>query len=190
MPTPAIFLDRDGTLIVERNYLSDPGQVEILPTVAESLVRLADAGYLLVIITNQSGIGRGYFTTERLEEIHQRMLYLLGVSGVLINAIYICPHAPSQDCQCRKPLPQMIYQAAEDLMIDLDRSWVIGDKPADIGLSSTVGGGAILVRTGYGEQMKNDPLIQSLRPFIADNLAQAVDEILSKSSAISAHECE
>lgn len=181
MPRPAIFLDRDGTLIVERNYLADPELVEILPTVAESLVRLANAGYLLVIVTNQSGIGRGYFTAERLAEIHQRMLVMLGEKGVRIDAIYVCPHAPSQDCQCRKPLPFMIQQAAADLEIDLGQSWVIGDKPADIGLSSAIGGGAILVRTGYGEQMKNDPVIQAVRPFIADNMAQAVDEILRKS---------
>ena len=181
MPRPAIFLDRDGTLIVERNYLADPAQVELLPTVTESLVKLTGAGFLLVIVTNQSGIGRGYFTAERLEEIHQRMLRLLGDEGVKIDAIYICPHAPSQDCQCRKPLPQMIHQAAADLDIDLARSWVIGDKPADIGLSTVVGAGAVLVRTGYGEQMQNDPVIQELQPFIACNMAEAAGEILRHS---------
>lgn len=178
MPKPAIFLDRDGTLIVERNYLADPAHVELLPTVAESLVRLAEAGFLLVIVTNQSGVGRGYFTPKRLDEIHARMLQMLAEQGVQINAIYVCPHAPSQACQCRKPLPQMVLQAAAEHDIDLDRSWVIGDKPADIGLSAVVGAGAILVRTGYGEEMRNDPLIQSLKPFVADNLKAAADEIL------------
>ena len=86
MPTPAIFLDRDGTLIVERNYLSDPDQVELLPTVPESLLRLAKAGYLLVVITNQSGIGRGYFSTNVLDEIHQRLFSLLDLASPTISA--------------------------------------------------------------------------------------------------------
>ena len=94
MPTPAIFLDRDGTLIVERNYLSDPDQVELLPTVPESLSRLANAGYMLVIITNQSGIGRGYFTTKVLEEIHQRLLQMLKFK------VFTSAHIPQMTNAC------------------------------------------------------------------------------------------
>jgi histidinol-phosphate phosphatase family protein len=178
MSTPAIFLDRDGTLIVERNYLSDPDQVELLPTVPESLLRLANAGYLLVVITNQSGIGRGYFTTNVLDEIHQRLFQLLDLEHVKIQHFYVCPHTPDDKCVCRKPLPYLIFQAAKELDVDLSRSWMIGDKPADVGLAPAVGKGAILVRTGYGHQFENDPAVQLFRPFIADNLAMAADKIL------------
>ena len=178
MPTPAIFLDRDGTLIVERNYLSDPDQVELLPTVPESLLRLANDGYLLVIITNQSGIGRGYFSTNVLDEIHQRLFQLLDLEHVKIQHFYVCPHTPDDKCVCRKPLPYLIFQAAKELDIDLSQSWIIGDKPADVGLAPAVGKGAILFRTGYGHQFENDPAVQLFRPFIADNLAMAADKIL------------
>ena len=178
MPTPAIFLDRDGTLIVERNYLSDPDQVELLPTVPESLSRLANAGYMRVIITIQPGIGRGYFSTQVLDEIHQRLFQLLELANVKIQNVYVCPHTPDDKCVCRKPLPHLIFQAAKELDIDLTQSWIIGDKPADVGLAPAVGKGAILVRTGYGHQFENDPAVQLFQPYIADNLAMAADKIL------------
>lgn len=178
MPSPAIFLDRDGTLIIERDYLSDPDQVTLLPTVAESLARLAAAGFALVIVTNQSGIGRGYFTLAQLEAVHHRLEVLLHAQNITLHGIYVCPHAPAESCLCRKPLPELIHRAAAELDLDPARSWVIGDKPADVGLALAVGAGAILVRTGYGAASEHDPLIQTLQPHVADNLAHAADFIL------------
>jgi D-glycero-D-manno-heptose 1,7-bisphosphate phosphatase len=146
----AVLLDRDGTLIAERNYLSDPDQVQLLPGVAEALRRLAAAGFSLVVVSNQSGIARGYFDRARLAEIHERLERLLEAEGVVLSGIYVCPHAPADDCQCRKPRPGMVTAAAAALGFDPAQAWVVGDKPCDIDLGRGVGARTILVRTGYG----------------------------------------
>jgi len=179
MPRPAIFLDRDGTLIEERHYLAAPSQVALLPHVAEALARFAQAGYALVIVTNQSGIGRGYFTEAQLSDVHRHLVSLLAASGVRLDGIYHCPHAPGQACDCRKPLPGLIDRAAAELGLDVARSFVIGDKPADVSLAVRVGARPVLVRTGYGAESEHDPAVREIAPHVADDLAAAADFILT-----------
>lgn len=145
-----VVLDRDGTINVERHYLSDPDQVELLPGAAAGLRRLRDLGALLVVVTNQSGIGRGYFDEARLAAIHDRLAALLAAEGVTLDAFYHCPHVPDDDCDCRKPEPGMIRQAAADWAFDPAAAFVVGDKPCDIDLGRAVGATTLLVRTGYG----------------------------------------
>lgn len=147
-PTPAIFVDRDGTLMEEANYCSQPEHVRIIPGVPEALRSLKDAGFRLVIITNQSGIGRGYYTVEDYDAVQARVLALLG-EGV-IDATYFCPESPEAKSPRRKPSPAMVFEGARDLHLDLARSWFIGDKAIDILCGHAAGTRAILVQTGHG----------------------------------------
>jgi D-glycero-D-manno-heptose 1,7-bisphosphate phosphatase len=147
-----VFLDRDGTLNVERHYLSDPDQLELLPNVAAGLWKLREAGFGLVVVTNQSGIARGYFDESRLAAIHHRLREMLAAEGVALDAIYHCPHGPADACRCRKPAPGMIEQAARDLKFDPAACVMIGDKACDVDLGHAVGAASILVRTGYGSR--------------------------------------
>jgi D-glycero-D-manno-heptose 1,7-bisphosphate phosphatase len=174
---PFILLDRDGTLNVERDYLSDPDQLELLPGVPAALRRLRDLGFGLVVVTNQSGIGRGYFTSGTVDLIHDRLRCLLAAEGASLDGIYVCPHGPDDGCDCRKPLPGMVRQAAADWGFDPKASIVIGDKDADIDLGRSVGARSILVRTGWGRDTER---AGRCRPdAIVDDLPKAVDWILS-----------
>ena len=143
-------LDRDGTIIAERHYLADPEQVLLLPGAAAGLRWLARAGVGLVVITNQSGLGRGLFDQDALAAIHERMRGLLAAEGVFLDAIYVCPHAPADGCWCRKPRPGLLYQAACDWHFNARTAFVIGDKACDIEAGAAVGATTFLVRTGYG----------------------------------------
>ena len=151
-PRRFVALDRDGTIIVERQYLSFPDQVELLPGAAEGLRAMREMGLGLVMVTNQSAVGRGYFDMARLEEIHGRLRELLLAEGVEFQGIYVCPHTPDDRCDCRKPLPGLLLRASRELGFDPADAIVIGDKPCDIGLGQTVGAKTILVRTGYGAE--------------------------------------
>lgn len=135
----AVFLDRDGTLIVDQHYLSDPDKVVILPGVVETLAALQAADFVLVVVSNQSGVGRGYFPRRVVDLINERVATLLMGRGVNIDGWYYCPHAPEDKCRCRKPAPGLIVDAAADLAIDLGRSYVIGDKVSDCELAETAG---------------------------------------------------
>ncbi len=150
MSSPAIFLDRDGTIIVERNYPSHPDQVALLDGAVEGLRTMAAQGFPLVVVSNQSGIGRGYFSVEQADAVEGRVRELLAREGVEIAGWYRCPHAPGETCSCRKPLPGMIEAAARDLDLDPARSFVIGDKWSDVELAGAVGAVGILVVTGHG----------------------------------------
>ncbi len=145
-----VLLDRDGTIIVEKHYLANPEEVELIEGVAEGLRLLYDSGFRLIVVSNQSGIGRGFFSGGALARVHLRMEKLLDECGVRLDAIYCCPHTPEDGCACRKPEPQMALAAAKDFGFDPQQSWVIGDKAADIELASRCGARSILVRTGYG----------------------------------------
>lgn len=145
---PAVFLDRDGTLMEEVDYCRDPEKVRLLPGVIEGLNRLKAAGYALVIVTNQSGIGRGRITPAEYEAVHARLIELLG-SG-LIDATYFCPDHPDTASERRKPGAGMVLEAARDLDLNLERSWLIGDKRSDVECAQNAGVRAILVQTGYG----------------------------------------
>ncbi len=169
----AAFLDRDGTINVERNYLSDPAEVALLPGAVAGLRRLREMGYALVVLTNQSGLARGYFTAERLEEIHARLRALLAAEGVDLDGIYVCPHGPDDACDCRKPLPGLALRAAAELGLDPKASLMIGDKIADVGLGRAIGARTVLVRTGHGA--KEEAAVGPLADCVADDLVAATD---------------
>ena len=152
-------LDRDGTLIEERHYLSDPCEVELITGVADSLRELTEMGLGLVVITNQSGIGRGFFDERQVALVHQRMCELLEAEGVRLSGIYFCPHAPEDSCTCRKPAAALVERAVQDLGFDPQDSFVIGDKVCDIELGQQVGATTFLVRTGYGAQVAVDSTV-------------------------------
>lgn len=174
-PRRFVLLDRDGTITVERNYLSDPGQVELLPKVGAGLRRMAQSGLGLIVVTNQSGIARGYFDEQRLAEIHARMNQLLDAEGVRLDAIYVCPHSPEDKCECRKPKPGMVERAAAEFGFDPRQSFIIGDKPCDIDLGHAVGAKALLVRTGYGAEIEATG--QSTAHEVVDDLVAAAARI-------------
>lgn len=132
MKKRAIFLDRDGTIIVDRGYLDNVKGVRLMPQAGEALAYFKKMGYALIIITNQSGIGRGRFTIDVVHAQHQRLEELLAPFHISFDDIQICPHSPDQQCSCRKPSPELLLQAAEKLNIDLENSYMIGDKPSDI----------------------------------------------------------
>ncbi len=145
-----VLLDRDGTVIVERHYLCDPDQVALLPNAIQGLRQMQQMGLGLAIVTNQSGIGRGFFDRQRLTQIHDRLQQLLQVEGIQLDGIYYCPHVPDDRCSCRKPQPGLIHQAVQEFGLCPADSFVIGDKTCDIELGQRVGATTLLVKTGYG----------------------------------------
>ena len=173
---PAIFLDRDGTIMEEADYCSHPEQVRIIAGAAEALRGLKDAGFRLVIVTNQSGVGRGYYTIADYEAVQARLLALLG--GGLIDATYFCPEAPEANSPRRKPSPEMVLEAARDLGLDLARSWFIGDKAIDVRCGHAAGTRAILVRTGHGHGED-----AGRAEFVAKDFASAAAFVLRTSDA-------
>jgi D-glycero-D-manno-heptose 1,7-bisphosphate phosphatase len=168
-----VVMDRDGTLIVERHYLSDLEQVELLPNVAEGLRQLSAMGLGLVVLTNQSAIGRGFFDEARLEQIHQRLRELLAAEGVQLDGIYFCPHLPDDHCECRKPRTGLMERAAKELGFDPAAAFVIGDKPCDVELGQRVGATTFLVRTGYGAQHEG----ATSADYVVDGVAEAAQVI-------------
>ena len=145
-----VVLDRDGTLIVDEPYLSDPGAVGLIEGAGAALRRLAGLGLGLVLVTNQSGVARGLVSSERVGEIHRRMEALLEAEGVRLAGIYVCPHHPQDDCACRKPRTALLEQAARELGFDPQRAFVVGDKASDVALGRAVGATTLLVLTGHG----------------------------------------
>lgn len=166
-----VMLDRDGTLIAERHYLSDPAQVELLPKAVEGLQKLRNLGLGLVMVTNQSGVGRGYFTLKKLEEVHQRLRDLLANHGISLDGIYVCPHVPEDDCDCRKPRTGLVTKAAAELKFNPSSSFMIGDKPCDIELGQAVKARTFLVRTGYGA--KHEAAGTTRADHVVDNILEA-----------------
>jgi D-glycero-D-manno-heptose 1,7-bisphosphate phosphatase len=177
LPRRYVILDRDGTLIVERHYLSDPAQVELLPGTVKGLQLLAQFGLGLIMVTNQSGIGRGYFSKARLEEVHERVKELLAEHEILLDGIYVCPHVPEDDCPCRKPRAGLVAVAAAELGFDPSAGFVIGDKPCDIELGQAVRARTFLVRTGYGAKHEAEATTQA--DYVVDNILEAA-EIISQ----------
>jgi D-glycero-D-manno-heptose 1,7-bisphosphate phosphatase len=170
--SPAVFVDRDGTIMEDADYCSDPQQVRVFPAVAEALRRLKSKGYKLIIITNQSGIGRGFFSIEQYRAVEAEVLRQLGDG--LIDATYFCPDAPGQGCSCRKPAPGMILEAARQNRIDLARSFLIGDKEVDAECGRNAGVRTIRVRTGFDRETAG-----SMADWIAENLPMAAEIILN-----------
>ena len=176
----AVFLDRDGVLIEERNYISRVADVVIFPGTNQALRRLQTAGFLLFIVTNQSGVGRGYFTLEDVEKVHQHLAGEFGRDGIRFEKIYVAPEAPEQPSRGRKPSPQFLFDARDEFGVDLAQSFMIGDKQIDLecGWNASVKK-AILVRTGYGAELERTAPEQLGRATIVDDLASAAEWILS-----------
>jgi len=154
---PAVFLDRDGTINVEKEYLHRAEEFEFVPGAPEAIRLLKEAGFLVVVVTNQSGVARGYYDEAAVHRLHRFVDLELATVGASVDAYYLCPHHPHHgigpyrtECACRKPLPGMLLNAAADLGIDLSRSWIVGDKAADVEAGLAAGCRTILVRTGYG----------------------------------------
>lgn len=137
-------MDRDGTLIEDVGYPSDPSDVALLSGVAPALLALQDAGFQLVVTSNQSGIGRGLLTPEQAERVHRRVVEMLAAQGIVMDGWYYCPHRPDEGCHCRKPAPGLILRAADDLVIDLARSYMVGDKESDMEAGRRAGCESIL----------------------------------------------
>ena len=175
----AVFLDRDGTLIEEKEYLSRPDQVVIIPGAGPALRRLQETGFALFLITNQSGVGRGYFTLEDVEQVHRYLLGELARAGVHLGKIYIAPEAPDQPSRGRKPSPQFLFEAREEFGLDLAESFMIGDKRIDLECGWNAGvKRSILVRTGYGAKVEKEAASGLSRAVVVDHLAAAADWIL------------
>src|SRR5437016_10578739 len=172
---PAVFFDRDGTIMHDADYCSDPKQVQIFPGVAESLRRLKSNGFKLIIITNQSGIGRGFFTIEQYRAVEAEVLHQLGDG--LIDASYFCPDVPGQPSSCRKPAPGMILQATREHRIDLPCSFFIGDKEIDAECGRNAGVRTIRVQTGFQRDTTG-----SIADWVAEDLPAATDIILNTTS--------
>jgi D-glycero-D-manno-heptose 1,7-bisphosphate phosphatase len=147
-----VLLDRDGTLNVERDHLTEPDQVELVPGAAAGVRLLTDLGLRVIVVSNQSAIGRGWLTEEVLDRIHARLSELLSAEGASVDAFFVCPHRPEEGCECRKPAPGLAVQAATHYTGDLSSSFVVGDQASDIELGHRIGATSILVRTGYGMQ--------------------------------------
>ena len=167
----AVFLDRDGTLIEEKGYIYRPEEVRLLPKAVEAVSYLKSLGLKVVILTNQSGIGRGFYTEADYRKVMAYLFNLLGRRQAAVDASYFCPHAPWEGCPCRKPSPGMAERAAEELSLDLARSFVVGDKKSDMELARATGARGILVRTGYGAETEKS--VTPLWDAVADNLAEA-----------------
>lgn len=179
---PAVFLDRDGTIIEERHYLKDPALVSVFPGVGAALKRLQDAGYLLILVTNQSGVGRGYFTLDDVARVQARLDELLARDGVRLAKCYMAPEAPDQPSRGRKPSPQFLFDARDEFGIALDQSYMIGDKLLDLQCGWNAGvRKSILVRTGYGAaEVAKQPAANLASAVVVDALPQAAEWILGQ----------
>jgi len=179
---PAVFLDRDGTICEEMGYLNHLSRLHIFPFAAAAIKKLNRAGLPVIVVTNQSGISRGIFPESLVAQIHARITEELSAGGARIDGYYYCSHTRQDDCACRKPLPGLLEQAAREHGLRLDRSFVVGDRYADVELAQGVGGRGVLVLTGYGrgeyelhrQEWPRQP------EAVVEDLSAAVDAILGE----------
>lgn len=178
----AVFLDRDGTIIEEKDYLRDPDQVVLFAGAAEGLKRLQFAGFKLFIVSNQSGVGRGYFTLADVERVNRRLVELLAREGVRFAKIYVAPEAPEHPSRGRKPSPQFLFDARDKFGVDLAQSYMVGDKLSDLECGWNAGvKKSILVRTGYGAQIELKSTEELTRTVTVSDLVAATEWILQRS---------
>ncbi len=191
---PAVFLDRDGTINEQMGYINHIDRFILLPGAAAAIALLNSTGIPVVVVTNQSGLARGYFPESLLDAVHEKMEKQLARQGAHVDKIYICPHHPEakeekfrKDCQCRKPKNGLFRAAAKDLEIDLQRSYVVGDRWSDLKAAAQCGAKGILVLTGYGRgDYEYTGPAQEIQPhFVAEDLQQAVDWILEDMQIVS-----
>lgn len=172
-----VLLDRDGTLIHERHYLARVEDVDLLPATGRGLRLLSQLGLKLAVLTNQSGLGRGYFDENAMKAVHERMTQLLAKEGVSLADVYVCPHTPSDGCNCRKPELGLVHRAVAEWNFDPATCFVIGDKPCDIELGRRLGATTFLVRTGYGSHWEKEG---TQADFIVDDVLAAAQTIEDK----------
>jgi D-glycero-D-manno-heptose 1,7-bisphosphate phosphatase len=182
----AVFLDRDGTIAEEMGYVNHVDRLQIFPYAAEAIRRLNQAEIPVIVVTNQSGIARNIFPEALVHEVHKKMVAELAAAGAWIDAIYFCPHKSEDVCECRKPNPGMLERAAREHGLDLEASWVVGDRYADLEMAYAAGARGILVLTGYGRgefdlHRSNWPKQPDL---ISENLADAVQHILRNGGGV------
>jgi D-glycero-D-manno-heptose 1,7-bisphosphate phosphatase len=180
-----VFLDRDGTLIEEVGYLDRPERVALYPWTIDAIRALNRAGLATVLISNQSGVARGFFTEAVVEDVHRHIAWLMAAGGARLDAYYYCPHHPDGKvtgyacvCDCRKPGRGLVDRAAREFGIDPARSFVVGDRWLDVGVARTIGGRGVLVRTGYGATEEGRPPQNLSADAVVDNLAGAASWIL------------
>lgn len=176
---PAVFLDRDGTLIVDKHYLHRPEEVEFLPGAILALRRLSEAGFALVVVTNQSGVGRGYFTMDDVDRVHRFIEGECAKDGVRFLGFYSAPEAPDQPSRGRKPSPQFLFDARDAFGLDLSASYMVGDKRVDLEAGWNAGVKAsFLVRTGYGAEVERKEGPELAPAQVVDGLPEMADRIL------------
>lgn len=187
MSRPAVFMDRDGTMIEDNGYLNRVEDVAPFPWMVDAVRALNRAELPIVVVTNQSAIARGMLTEDQLSEIHARIDDLLRDGGASVTAYYYCPHHPdgtvapfAKVCECRKPAPGLIARAAADLDLDVTRSFVVGDKWVDVALARAIGAKGVLVRTGYGAGEEKHPAPGLSADAIVDNLAAAASWVIQQ----------
>lgn len=189
---PAVFLDRDGTVCEEMGYLNDESRMRVFPFSGRAIRRLNEAGYEVIIVTNQGGVARGYFPESFLGKVHRKLRRELARSGARLSGIFYCPHHPAGEvapyavqCDCRKPSPGLVKIAARKFGLDLERSFVVGDKIVDVELARRVGARGILVETGYGRgEVRFRRKTWTVQPdYIARDLAGAARWILAQHSS-------
>jgi D-glycero-D-manno-heptose 1,7-bisphosphate phosphatase len=188
---PAVFIDRDGTLTEEVGYVNHPSRLRLLPRSAEAIRRLNRAGVAAVVVTNQAGIARGYFSERMLEVVNADLLAQIGKAGARLDGVYVCPHHPTEGvppyralCDCRKPKPGLLLRAADELQLDLTRSVMVGDKSSDLAVAPKVGARSVLVLTGYGLgewEYRRDQL-DVVPDHVAHDLLDAVDWALGETA--------
>ncbi len=184
-----VFLDRDGTINEEMGYINHIDRFVLLPGAAAAIRRINESGLKAVVVTNQSGAARGYFPVEFIDQVHQKMNGLLNEQGAFLDGVYTCTHGPAEkersgSCDCRKPGIALMKQAADELKIDLQRSYVVGDRFKDIEMARNAGAKAVLVLTGYGKGELEffGTRSKAQADFIAEDLLGAVDWILADAS--------
>src|SRR5436853_2491948 len=180
----AVFMDRDGTVSEEVGYMYHAGLYKPFPWTGQAIRRINESGMKAVLVTNQSGIGRGFFSEATLGEVHEALRQELARWDAHLDAIYFCPHLPDAGCDCRKPNPGMLLQAKRDLNVDLEKSYVVGDRYLDVRLAHAVGAGSVLVLTGDGRVELANRKMDELQPDpVCENLLTAVDAIVGGAAA-------
>ncbi len=191
---PAVFVDRDGTLNQEVHYLRRVADLRLTPGAAAGVCALAEAGFAVVVVTNQSGVARGIIAPTTLDAIHAALVRRMARRGARLAGIYVCPHHPSEGtaplrrrCRCRKPGPELVERAVRELDLDLARSYVVGDGPGDLGLAAATGTRAVLVRTGHGRATaaSRDPALPIAH--VAANFRAAAEWIIDDARRASAN---
>lgn len=189
---PAIFIDRDGTLSHEVGYVNHVSRFRPFSYAVDAIRLVNQSPFAAVLVTNQAGVARGYFPESLIGEVHDRLQDALAAGGARLDGIYYCPHHPTvgeppyrQDCECRKPRPGLLRRAAADLDLDLERSYVVGDRQGDLQLAWTVGARGVLVKSGYGlgELTYHAPSWKRQPDIVAEHLLEAVGRIVADAEA-------